>query len=217
MQHLRGMRDWLVCFDLGGVLVRINSTWAAAARHAGVQPACEAERLAELGGFAAFEAFQAGALDEDAYLEALRDHLELRDADHALQVHESILDVAYPETETLVSQLHASGVQTACLSNTNSIHWRRMAYSGEFPAIASLQHKFASQDLRLAKPDPQIYRALERAVGSEPDRIVYFEDGQANVEGALECGWRAFLIDPHGNPAAQMREHLGTLGVLRSQ
>ena len=116
------MRDWLVCFDLGGVLVRINSTWRAAADHAGVEPRCEADRLAALGGFEAFEAFQAGELEEDAYLEALRAHLGLAHASEALRVHESILAEAYPETEPLVARLHALGVRTACLSNTNSIH-----------------------------------------------------------------------------------------------
>lgn len=208
------MLDWLVCFDLGGVLVRINSTWHAAARAARVEPRCRAERLAELGGFPAFEAFQAGDLGETDYLEALRGHLGLDSASDALHVHQSILDTAYPDTEPLVARLHASGIGTACLSNTNSIHWRRMALSEEFPAIAGLQHKFASQDLRLAKPDPRIYEALERAVGAHPERIVYFEDGPANVEGALRRGWRAFLIDPHGDPAEQMVRHLASLDVL---
>lgn len=203
------MSPTLVCFDLGGVLVRINPTWGGAATHAGIATRCNPSALEALGGFEAFEAFQAGALDAHAFLAALAGHLGLEDVAQAEAVHQAILVEAYPGTAELVADLHRAGTATACLSNTNGLHWDRMAHTPEFPAIYALQHKFASQELRLQKPEPAVFRAVEIATGHAPESIVFFDDGELNVKGALACGWRAHVIDPHGDTAAQMRAFLG--------
>ena len=202
-----------VCFDLGGVLVRIRGTWRLAAAKAGVEPQCPSGRLEELGGFAAFEAFQGGELTLETYLPSLAAHLGLKGVEEARRVHHAILAEPYPGTEELIAELHAHDVRTLCLSNTNAPHWDRMC-GPEFPGIAALRHKFASHELKLQKPDLAIYEALERAAGLAPHEVVFFEDGPANIQGARARGWRAHLIDPHGDPAAQMREHLCREGVL---
>jgi len=43
------------------------------------------------------------------------------------------------------------------------------------------------------KPEPAIYRTLIDRLGCKPDEIVFFDDIQANVDGALKAGIRAFL------------------------
>ena len=198
-------------------MVRIHPTWGEAAEHAGVATRCRPEALDELGGFPAFEAFQAGDLHAAPFLAALAAHLGLASRADAEAVHHAILDEAYPGTEALVQELHAAGIATGCLSNTNALHWRRMAHSGEFPGIEALDHKFASHELQLQKPEPAIFRAVERATGRHPASIVFFDDGLHNVAGALACGWRAHTIDPQGNPASQVRRQLAAEGILSQE
>ena len=43
------------------------------------------------------------------------------------------------------------------------------------------------------KPEPVIYRTLIDRIGCKADEIVFFDDIQANIDGALKAGIRAFL------------------------
>src|SRR5262245_42997958 len=112
----------LVCFDLGGVLVRIARGWQDAWERAGVQHPYASEnawkRHNEL-----MVRFETGELGEDDYLL------------HAPQVVgggipvESIVKIfdawllgMYPGAAGLIDELNARGLKTACLSNTNARH-----------------------------------------------------------------------------------------------
>ena len=83
-----------------------------------------------------------------------------------------------------------------------------------FPTIGRLVHKVASHAVGATKPDEAIYRAFEQLCGEHGDAILFFDDLEANISVALDIGWRAELIDPLGDPAAQMRSHLRDHEVL---
>ena len=63
------------------------------------------------------------------------------------------------------------------------------------------------------KPDAAIFGAVEDATGRRGDEILFFDDLPANVEGARAHGWRAVLIDPDGDPAAQVLTALEEAGL----
>lgn len=199
----------MVCFDLGGVLARICTRWGEAAEVAGIQLPPSAPAHATMSECPEFDAYQHGLLDEPAYFAGLRKFLHLPDAEVASEVHRGILIEPYPGTERLVAELQEMGYATGCLSNTNGPHWQIMAHGTRFPAITSLGCKVASHEVKLEKPNPAIFGKFEEISGFPAENIVYFEDGQRNVESALRCGWKAHIIDPHGDPAAQMRDALG--------
>jgi len=48
-----------------------------------------------------------------------------------------------------------------------------------------------------------------------PGGILFFDDTPANVEAARAAGWRAHLVDPAGDPPAQVRSVLAEARVLR--
>jgi len=199
----------VVAFDIGGVLVRINRNWEDALHEAGI-------RNGVFGGLTAFpgvETLQLGAISTDEYLEGLRGFLRLEHGHEALQVHNLILKDPYPGTHELVEELNERGVVTACLSNTNEIHWTEMS-SGRFPNISSLQVTAVSHEMRLQKPEQSIYEAFEALVSARPGEIVFFDDTEENVEAALERGWRAYWIDHTKDTAEQMELILISEGVL---
>jgi FMN phosphatase YigB (HAD superfamily) len=68
--------------------------------------------------------------------------------------------------------------------------------------------------LRLAKPDPAIYRAFERATAHASDEILFFDDLPENVAAARALGWRAERVNPHADTIGQMRQSLRKFGVL---
>lgn len=196
----------LVCFDLGGVLVRITLNVAEAARRSGVRRFSAAPELS-FADLPFFLQFQAGTLDERAYLAEFA-KFGGSSVEEAKSVHNHILIEPYPGTLELIRDLQAEGLQTACLSNTNALHWQEMLHSGRFPNVARLDAHVASHELKLEKPDPRFYRAFEALLGAQAGQITFFDDGLANMEAARACGWRTELIDPTGDPTEQMRAFL---------
>ncbi len=203
-----------VCFDVGGVLARIVRTWGEAADHTGIVIAEAARPVPHATGFEPHLQYQRGEIGESAYLEALKAYLEVDSVEDALRVHNGILLEPYPGTFELVLELRRAGVKTASLSNTNAPHFATMLDPEKFPAIVALDFKVPSHEVRSEKPNPEIYRILEEAIGARGAEIVFFDDSAKNVEAANLVGWHAFWIDPAGSPASQMREHLAAEGLL---
>jgi FMN phosphatase YigB (HAD superfamily) len=214
-------RRRVVCFDLGGVLVRLSRSWSDACVRAGLperdpewlaSPAWRAHR--QLVG----DRYQRGEIECSTYFAGLATSSGgLYSAAELESMHAAWTLEHYDGALALVRALNAlSHVATACLSNTNHAHWVRLASidgRGEYPAVQELRHQLASHLLGCAKPDPRIFE-LARAEFSKlepvtaPD-IHFFDDLEENVSAARAAGWSAFRVDPAGDTISEMR------GVLR--
>jgi putative hydrolase of the HAD superfamily len=215
----------IVCFDLGGVLIRICDTWDEARRAAGLaargepfEPPVEERRraltaLLDIGRISVDEwATGVSAALGGAYT-----------PDELKRAHDAISQEEHAGALALVEALHEAGVATACLSNTNHAHWTRLIHhdgkaplagAPEYPSVARLKRHFASHLLAVAKPDDAIYAEFERLTGLRGHAILFFDDRPENVEGAVRRGWDAHRIDPRGDTIAQVRAHLRRCGVL---
>jgi HAD superfamily hydrolase (TIGR01509 family) len=200
-----------VVFDIGGVLIEINRDWQFAMRDAGLRSPVHGH----LSSFWAFDDFQLGAISLEKYSEALQLYLALGSPEDALLAHNHIIRESYPGTLELIEELKDAGVTTACLSNTNQPHWDEMR-SGRFPNIDALEDSFVSNELKLEKPHPPIFQAVEDKMKLLPAEILFFDDTEINIEGALEKGWKAHWIDHTQNPAEQMELILISEGVLQA-
>lgn len=97
---------------------------------------------------------------------------------------------------------------TAVLSNTNDLHWTTQ------PDHEVLQRAFdreyLSFRLGIVKPDPAIFEHAIADLALEPDRIVFLDDNQVNVDGASAAGLHARLA----RGAVEARAALVDFGVL---
>lgn len=202
----------MICFDLGGVLARIRRNWQACAAAVNVEIGLPANEIYDLSDFPLFDPFQFGSIDPSKYLDDLGGYLSVSRTD-ALKVHNAILDRPYEGTEHLAKELRHAGHRTSCLSNTNSFHWD-ILNSSAFPAIEGLDFKLVSQDIKLLKPDPMVFRLFDLKAETLPDRVIYFDDHEGNVKAAQRHGWNAFLIDHEGDTASQMRDVLSQFETL---
>jgi len=198
----------LVLFDLGGVLVRIRTQWRHCLAAAGLESCHGPEWDPSLSQFAPFAAFQRGDARADEVFAALAEFLGIETAADAERASAAILHEPYPGGLGLVDELHRKGIETGVLSNTNAPHWQEMLHSGRFPAVSATRHRFASQELRLEKPQPEIYRHVQAAVGLQAREMLFFDDVAANVEGAHAEGWQAILVPPTDDPVAFMTAEL---------
>jgi glucose-1-phosphatase len=206
----------LVCFDLGGVMVRICHDWRDACAAAGLAVRSRAGLDIDAVWPALTHDHALGRLTKAGWADNLSAALGgLYTAHELCAIHDASLQDEYDGIGGVVDRIHRAGVTTACLSNTNDDHWHRMLLpGGRYPAIRSLEHHCASHLLGLAKPDEAIYRALERAAGRRGREILYFDDSAANVDAARRIGWNAETIDPHTETAPQISAHLEHCGVV---
>jgi putative hydrolase of the HAD superfamily len=111
-----------------------------------------------------------------------------------------------PGARELLSSLR-NRFRLAALSNSNAIHWQRNAELGipnEFEFVMS------SHEVGCCKPDRAIFDAVLLRANTLPNRIMFFDDVEANVIGAQSSGLHARLV---GGVTA-LRECLVQEGLL---
>lgn len=209
----------MVVFDLGGVIVRICRSIVEAGARAGIAvPADELTAEKRAARKAIHAEYERGRITCDEFFPRISATTGGRvSAEQMRLIHDAWLIDEYAGVSELIDDLHAAGVETGVLSNTNAWHWGRqmMASDGaRFVAAKKPRHKHASHLLGLAKPDAMIYRTFAERVSVEAARMVFFDDLEENVNAARACGWHAERIDHTGDTAAQMRAWLVTRGVL---
>jgi putative hydrolase of the HAD superfamily len=205
-------RPGLVVFDLGGVVVRICRSWTEGCRAAGVEPRTGCD--AAVGGpamRALVDRHQRGAVACDAFFRESAALLGAHTPGEVERVHRAWILGDYPGVADAIDRIHAAGLATSCLSNTNASHWEQLRLSPAFMRIGS---RHASHLLGLAKPNPAIYRAFEREVGAGAGSLVLFDDLPENVAAARACGWTAFEVDHAGDTAAQVTAALRGMGWI---
>lgn len=205
----------VVCFDLGGVVVRICRSFREGSEAAGVAQGIDLDRTIDRAALAPIvERHQSGVLDDSDFHASVSALVQGRVAPEQLRrIHDAWILGEYEGVAELIQHIHAAGVETACLSNTNDTHWRSMH---GMRAFDSIRHRHASHLLGICKPDRAIFRAFESRTGFAPESIIYFDDLIENVLAAGAAGWNAELVDPLRPTAPQMRLALERHGVLHA-
>lgn len=88
---------------------------------------------------------------------------------------------------------------TAVLSNTNEIHIEKfdellLDQTGEKSIFDLCDRIFLSHEMGLAKPDVAIYKAVLNEINVSPERVLFFDDLLANLEGAKRVGIQTYQI-----------------------
>ncbi|OGQ79088.1 MAG: hypothetical protein A2289_02965 [Deltaproteobacteria bacterium RIFOXYA12_FULL_58_15] len=201
----------LICFDLGGVIVRICRTWQEACVHAEVPVRSElASKRATVVEH--YQRLHVGAIDLPTYARQLSLAVDgLYSAEEITAVHHAWLLEPYPGMLEVVEAVHLAGHATALLSNSNLAHWRVVE---SLPVLKALGQHFLSHEIGHLKPAMQAYRAVEEGTGVSPEAIVFFDDTPENIRAAQARGWQAILIDPREPTAPQIQEGFVRQGVL---
>lgn len=197
----------LVCFDLGGVIIRLCQTWQERCHAAGIElrnpqlwDAVDPKREVLL------MQYMTGQLSGSDFANKLSEHIEqIYNPAEIVRILDAWLIDEYEGLSQIVDQLHEIGMDTAALSNTTPEHWARM---NEFPTVLKLKNLLPSHEIGLHKPDSAIYAHLEKSLGYRGSEILFFDDTQENVDAAIKIGWQAIRIDPTGEPAKQIVDSL---------
>lgn len=190
-----------VIFDLGGVVFDWNPDHIVAR----VQPVTELQAALKeaLFGHADWRMFDRGTLSESELIE----RLQLRLGASRREV-ETILDavrnslVEKPETVKLLRALQAQGTPLYCLSNMPaSIYTHLRQRHGFWDAFSGI---VISGQVRLMKPEPEVFMHLLAAFNLRPEESVFIDDLLPNIESAKQVGLHAIWF----KDAAQCRREL---------
>ena len=195
----------LVCLDLGGVLVRICSGWEEACRVTKVampEVMKDPETVKQVTALSRLH--ETGQIDDATFDQRVADIVGLT-PEQVGRAAEAWLVERYSGAVELVEWLAKhSTLKSACLSNTNSRHWRQMTESAQVGLpLRKLTWQFVSFRIGHMKPSPEIHRWVELESQLAPSQILFFDDNPANVEAARKCGWEAEVIDPSGDDSPE--------------
>ncbi len=203
----------LVCFDLGGVVIKICRSWAEGCAAAGIRH----DEIAESPDVAAAVAVHcrrhhSGDIDAPTFAQCVADAMRgVYHPEEILAVHHAWLGDEYDGVAGLIDRVHACGCETAILSNTNDAHWDRIV---DYPSVRRVRRLFASHLLGTVKPDEDAFRAVEHGCGCKGKEIIFFDDTEINITTAQSLGWRAAQIEPDRPTTPQIEAVLNEIGVL---
>jgi len=195
----------LVCFDIGGVLIRIVGQPQEAFLRAGEElPSHMPWEQLWSQTLALYDSFELGEMSVGQFLERSSE-LTKMSKEQIANVWENWLIEPFPGTPRVIERAKQTGILTSCLSNTNLFHWQMMTGTGKDALpLDQLDIHFTSFELNLAKPNPEIFTFVEQKTGLAPNEILYFDDSQIHISAAHQQGWQAHLITPSELPAQQM-------------
>ncbi len=92
------------------------------------------------------------------------------------------------------------------LSNNNPISMARtyeIFRENGLEASATFRGQFISWEMKMLKPSREIYDEAVRRIGLPAGEILFIDDNQANVDGALAAGLQARYYEP-GSPLSEL-------------
>ncbi|GAA0560902.1 HAD family hydrolase [Actinomadura livida] len=106
------------------------------------------------------------------------------------------------DTLDLLEELAEAGTPLALLSNA-PVELARMVDGRPWARL--FRHRLFSADLRLAKPDPEIFGRLTDRLGARPDQVLFVDDRAENVRAAEAAGIRSVLFTDAAGLRADLR------------
>lgn len=175
-------------FDLGNVLIDFNPRHAVnkiVADHA------EQEFLyTTIFRSAYWKQYDQGLITFDELNKTLTDNHPQYTHQINWTLHNWYKDQPYlPGMFNLVSKLNAAGYPLFLLSNANPSFY---TFAPNLDILNLFTGITISSDLKLLKPDKEIYDRFCEIHHLHPDEILFIDDQQKNVDGAIAAGWRAY-------------------------
>jgi len=179
----------LLLFDLGGVIIEVDTTGLRALGEKGKSDVdlwetwltCEAVQLYESGKISEAE-FADGVLN--AFSSAMP-------ADEFLRSFTAWPTGLYTGAADLLRLLRKE-YKLAYLSNSNSLHYPR--FQNEWHIDSFFDYHFASFKMGRVKPHADIFEAVLEVVPFEANQIFFVDDNRLNVEMARSLGMRAEIV-----------------------
>ena len=198
----------VILFDVGGVL--LTNGWDHRERAAVLEQFQLDRADFEVRHAAPYEAWERGAIQADAYLDAAVFY-EPRSFTRG-EFFAAICSQSQPLPDGALGILREVSASNKCMVGALNNEARELnEYRFErYGLRAYFQFAFSSCYVGLRKPAPAIYRRVLDILGNPAERILFIDDREENVAGARAAGFRTIRFEGAG----ALRSELQGLGVL---
>lgn len=188
----------VILFDLGGVLVDLGESPIPAAW----LPANTQFQITEWFSSQVAKDFEKGQINADQFANSLKNELGLDISSiELLEQFTRWPKGIYSGVIELLKQLRKN-YKIAVLSNCNELHWPRM--QSEFKLLECFNHTFSSHLIHKVKPDHCSFQHVIDELKVEPNKILFFDDNQSNINAANELG----ILSIQVNGFDELKSHL---------
>jgi 2-haloacid dehalogenase len=112
---------------------------------------------------------------------------------------------AYDDVVEVLNRLIDDGHDVTMLTNFNDQTFAEVR--GRFPFLDRPRGVTVSGEVRLLKPEPEIYSRHSESFALKPSAILFTDDSPANVAAAQAAGWNAVLFRDAERLKLDLREH----------
>ena len=191
-----------VIFDLGNVLIDIDYHQSMALMKSAL-PASLHDKVDTCYAAEFHNAYEKGQLSSAEFRQEFRHYFQTNWSDAEVDYYWNSLLGSIPAYRLELVRKLKTQYQVGILSNTNEIHIE--AVYVQLQAEHNLANfdpifdwVFYSHEMGLAKPSQDIYQKLLLELGTTANRVLFFDDLQANVAGAASVGIQAIqVMGPH--------------------
>ena len=124
----------------------------------------------------------------DALLKYCRSNLSI---DDFYKIYNNLDNSLYIDTIKIIKELKEKHYKIGLLSNLRLMDFNR--YKEQLEQL-NFDYMFLSYKMKCIKPNNVIYKKVISTIGIKPQNIIFFDDNERNVQGALKCGITAYLV-----------------------
>ena len=192
----------IVC-DLGGVLIKLNVPRCIEAFEAlmgkdnlrnvlGMDEEGEGIKSVSVASRQLMADFERGLIKSTDFIEQIRSYCHPDTTDKTIQnAWMAMLGDLPQERLESVAQWRKQGYHLYLLSNGNELHFEYI--NRRYHLYQYFERMFLSQEMHLAKPEPEIFRHVNESIGGIGENTVFIDDLEANrLAAAATVGWQCF-------------------------
>ena len=189
-------------FDLGGVLINLNVNRCLQAFERimgeenmrlvlGMDSRGEGVKAVSIASKQLMADFERGLISSDSFVSQVQQYsYPGTTTEEIVEAWMSMLDELPEERLEFVDSLRTKGHPVYLLSNGNDLHYdfinRKYGLESHFDGF------FLSQKMHMAKPEPEIFEAVQKELGN-PENVIFIDDLQANRLAAEQTvRWKTF-------------------------
>lgn len=202
-----------IVFDFGGVLIDLHRDRCVEAFRRIGYP--QAEQMLDLyHPSAIFQALESGTISVREVCDHIRRESGLPIEDRAIRDAYLAFIGSIPVGKLrAIRALREAGKRTFALSNTNEIvmpHIREKLFTADGLRMEDYFEKaYLSFEMKLLKPDPEIFRVMAADAGIDPERTLFIDDSPRNVTTARKLGFQVYKPEPEEDFTPLLRELIG--------
>ncbi len=211
-----------ILFDLGKVLVPFDWEIALNRLLPHLPPKMAEMQKDDRPGFRRLfmeplEKLETGKIEFDRFHRTMSDILEVRLSEEEFQL--IWCDIFRPDYEMIaLGEALSKQYGTWLVSNTSRVHYEWILE--QFPTVAFYKSAALSYELGVGKPSAGYYQEAIRKFGIDPERSIFIDDLEENVEGAVQAGMHGILFLDRVRLTGQLKQlgvEVPRLGVDSSE